>query len=203
MLFLKRIGIVLLCMLLMFGIYYGSYRFYLYKYGDEDKEKFADQLSNKTVEANQGENNTITQRTKLTVEHYNRLEGSLYEQEETMPVEYIGMSREELTDYLEAYAKEPSLRDVEEGFEKYQILSFSPAQVVLRKISTPAGTRYNYYLTEENGCVTVYYIDKRTVFEYTNIIVDMLPEDIQEQVKNGKYVKDEDALYDFLETYTS
>lgn len=203
MLFLKRIGIVLLCMLLMFGIYYGSYRFYLYKYGDADKEKFESQLLNKTVEANQVENNTITQRTKLTVEYYNRSEGSLYEQEENMPVEYIGMSREELTSYLDEYAKEPSLRDVEEGFEKYQILSFSPAQVVLRKINTPAGTQYNYYLIEENGCVTVYYIDKRTVFEYTNIIVDMLPEDIQEQVKSGKYVKDEDALYDFLETYTS
>lgn len=203
MVYLKRIGIVLLCMLLMFGIYYGSYRFYLYKYGDEDIKKFESRFSDNTVEANQGENNAITQRTKLTVEHYNRLEGSQYEQEEAMPVEYIGMSREELTNYLEEYAKAPSLHDVEQGFEKYQILSFSESQVVLRKICTPAGTQYHYYLTEENGCVTVYYIDKRTVFEYTNIIVDMLPKDIQEQVKNGKYVKDDDALYDFLETYTS
>lgn len=201
--FWKKAGIGLLTLVLLFGVYYASYRFYLYKYGNADKEKFARQLPERAVEVNRAEENKITQRTKLVIEHYNRRDDSVDEEQAAMPVEYIGMSREELADYLTTYAASPQLQDVEEGFEKYQILSFSNKEVVLRKIYFPAGTEYKYYLVEENGCVTVYYIDQKTVYEYTNILVEMLPEDIREQVQHGKYITDEDSLYDFLETYTS
>lgn len=201
--FWKKTGIVLVCLVALTGIYYGSYRFYLYKFGNDDKAKFAEQLSDKSAEVNNSEKSTITQRTKLIIEYYNRTKESLVEEESVMPVEYIGMSRKELSEYLEAYSKSPDLEDVLDGFEKYQIMSFSSSQVVLRKISVTAGTEYKFYLTEEKGCVTIYYIDKKTIYEYTNIVVDGLPDDIQEQVRRGKYVTDEDALYDFLETYTS
>lgn len=201
--FWKRAGIVCGVLLLLFGVYYGSYRIYLYTFGSQDKEQFAKQSTRKSVEANSVEEHKITHKTKLTVEHYNQLDGTNYEEDVSMPVEYIGMSREELAQYLEKYAKSPSLADVEAGFEKYQIMSFSASDVVLRKIVKPAGTDYKYYMVAENGCVTVYYIDKRTIYEYTNILVDTLPEDMKEQVERGKYVRDDDALYDFLETYTS
>lgn len=191
------------CLLMLFGVYYGSYKLYLYKFGSHDKEQFAKQATKKSVEANGSQEQKITNKTKLTMEHYNQLDGTSYEEETNMPVEYIGMTREELADYLEKYAKTPTLADVEAGFEKYQIMSFSSSDVVLRKIVKPAGTEYKYYMVAENGCVTVYYIDKRTVYEYTNVLVDTLPEDVQEQVERGKYVMDDDALYDFLETYTS
>ncbi|MCI8373499.1 MAG: hypothetical protein HFI75_14135 [Lachnospiraceae bacterium] len=201
--FLKRAGIVLVCMGVLFAVYYGAYRIYLYKYGNEDKEKFAKQLSQKSVEANSVEENKITHQTKLVIEHYNRNESNVIEENTAMPVEYIGMSREELADYLEEYSQSPNLSDAESGFEKYQITSFSPSQVVLRKIYSPSRNSCKFYLTEENGCVTVYYIDHKTIYEYTNIIVETLPQDIQDQIKHGLYISDEDALYDFLETYTS
>lgn len=197
----KKAGVILLCLIGLFGIYYGSYRLYLYKAGNADKAKYENM--SKTAKVGNSEKNTVTQRTKLVIEHYNRETGSVVEESANMPVEYIGMTREALSEYLDEYSKAPGLKDVEEGFEKYQILSFSSSQVVLRKVFVPAGTQYKFYMTEENGCVTVYYIDKRTVYEYTNIVVDCLPDDIQEQIQRGKYVKDEDALYDFLETYTS
>lgn len=201
--FWKKAAIVLACICVLSAVYYGAYRFYLYKYGNEDREKFARQLAERTVEANSSEENKITHRTKLVIEHYNRRESSLVEENAVMPVEYIGMSREELADYLADYALSPSLDDAESGFEKYQITSFSPTQVVLRKIYAPSGNSCKFYIIEENGCATVYYIDLKTVYEYTNIIVETLPEDIQDQVRHGLYISDEDALYDFLETYTS
>lgn len=201
--FWKRAGIATLCLVCLYGIYYGSYRLYLYKVGNADKLKFEKQEKVYSAEVNNSGKHTITQRTKLIIEHYNRVDESVVEEAAAMPVEYIGMTREALTEYLSEYSRAPSLQDVMDGFEKYQILSFSDSQVVLRKIFVPAGTEYKFYLTEENGCVTVYYIDLRTVYEYTNIVVDGLPDDIKEQVQRGKYVTDEDALYDFLETYTS
>lgn len=200
--FWKKISIIVLCLIGLFGIYYGSYRFYLYKFGNEDKARFAENLSH-VEEVNGAEKNTITQRTKLIIEHYNRTSGSMVEEAAVMPVEYIGMTREELSDYLSEYSRNPNLEDAQNGFEKYQIMSFSESQVVLRKIFITIGTEYKFYLTEENGCVTVYYIDQKTVYEYTNIVVDGLPDDVKEQVKHGKYVTDEDALYNFLENYTS
>lgn len=199
----KRIAVVCTCLLMLFGVYYGSYKIYLYTVGRQDAQQFAKKLSKKSVEANQSGEHKITNKTKLTVEYYNRAEESSMQESMSMPVEYVGMTRTELEKYLEEYGKEPSLEDVSAGFEKYQILSFSSSDVVLRKIFAPSGTEYKYYMIQENGCITVYYIDKRTVFEYTNIVVETLPEDVREQVECGRYVMDDDALYDFLETYSS
>lgn len=198
----KRIIRVSVCLFIMFGLYYGSYRFYSYKFGKEDEQKYAKQYS-KTQEVNGVKEYRITQYTSLTIQSYDRVKGYIREEETAMPVSYIGMNKEELEKWLEEYSKSPDLEDAQNGFENYQILSFSPKEVVLRKIFTSAGTGYQFYMCEENGCVTVYYIDKKTVYEYTNILVDTLPQNIKEQIQRGKYVSDEEALYNFLENYTS
>lgn len=198
----KRIIRVSLCLFIMFGLYYGSYRFYLHKFGEADQQKYAKQFS-KTREVTSAKEHRISQYTDLTIEHYDRVKGFIKEEEAIMPVEYLGMNKEELLECLDDYSKSPDLKDAQNGFEKYQILSFSPKKVVLRKIFATEGTSYEFFLCEENGCVTVYYIDKKTVFEYTNILVDTLPQDIKEQIQRGKYVSDEEALYNFLENYTS
>lgn len=199
-----RVGLILLIGMFMIIISYGSYRFYMLAYGNEDKQKNEQYLEKKKlVQVDKPNTTLITQNTVLKVENYNRKEGTILEMEETMPVEYIGMDRQQLTSYLEEYEKEPSIADLEMGFEKYQIISFSSDQVVLRKTFTPPNVAYKYYLTEEDGCVIVYYIDKKTVFEYTNILVNSLPEELQRQLRKGKYITDIDSLYDFLENYSS
>lgn len=199
--FYKKTGILVLSLLTMTGVYYGSYKLYQYQVGNKDMEKYQELYEAK--EANRTKEQTIHPKTTLVVEHYNRTEESVVEETAVMPVEYIGMNREELTQYLETYSKNPDLQDVQNGFEKYQLISFSDSQVVLRKISVTPGTEYKFYLAEANGCVTVYYIDRKTVYEYTNIVVDCLPDDVKQQILRGKYVTDEDALFAFLETYTS
>lgn len=60
-----------------------------------------------------------------------------------------------------------------------------------------------YYLMEVNGYVAVFCSDKKTAYEYTSIQVKDLPYDLQNEIKNGKYVKDTESLYSFLENYTS
>ncbi len=62
---------------------------------------------------------------------------------------------------------------------------------------------YSYYLLEENGYVVVYLSDKKTIYEYTSIDVEELPVLLQNEVKNGKYIKDIEELYGFLENYSS
>ena len=35
------------------------------------------------------------------------------------------------------------------------------------------------------------------------LILDVLPEELQEEIREGKYLKGEEELYNFLENYTS
>ncbi|MCI9216846.1 hypothetical protein AALA78_07490 [Lachnospiraceae bacterium 42-17] len=60
-----------------------------------------------------------------------------------------------------------------------------------------------YYLMEVNGYIVVYLSDKKTPYEYTDILFDELPEKLREEIRNGKYIEDTKALYGFLENYSS
>lgn len=60
-----------------------------------------------------------------------------------------------------------------------------------------------YYLTELNGYVAVYLSDRTTVYEFTNIAVDALPDEIKAEIKEGKVIEGTKSLYGFLESYSS
>ncbi len=60
-----------------------------------------------------------------------------------------------------------------------------------------------YYLVEEQGRVNIYLSDRETVYEYTDITMDMLPEELQQEITAGKGLSGERELYDFLENYSS
>ncbi len=60
-----------------------------------------------------------------------------------------------------------------------------------------------YYLKNVNGYVAVFLSDKETVYEYTDIICEELPKKVQEELVNGKYIETQEALYGFLENYSS
>ena len=60
-----------------------------------------------------------------------------------------------------------------------------------------------YYLAEKNGYVVVYLSDKKTVYEYTDILFRDLPEDLQAEIETGKPVENTELLYGFLENYSS
>ena len=76
----------------------------------------------------------------------------------------------------------------------------------IRKSVTADGQAFRgdcYYLYERNGYVVVYLSDRKTIFEYTDIIFQDLPELLKKEIKNGKYIPNEEELYGFLENYTS
>ncbi len=60
-----------------------------------------------------------------------------------------------------------------------------------------------FYLMESNGYVVVYLSDRETVYEYTDIVFDGLPEKVQAEIRNGKYMESPEELYGFLESYSS
>ena len=60
-----------------------------------------------------------------------------------------------------------------------------------------------YYLKNVNGYVVVFLSDKKTAYEYTDILCEELPESVREEIANGKYIENQEELYGFLENYSS
>ena len=74
----------------------------------------------------------------------------------------------------------------------------------LDKYNWTAMSKFNkYYIKFTGGQVIVFYSDQKTVFEYTDIDLNDLPVEQKCEVISGKEVKDDKALYDFLENYSS
>lgn len=61
----------------------------------------------------------------------------------------------------------------------------------------------SFYLMELNGYVAVYEKDKKTLYEYTNIKLTDLPEELQKEISAGKLLESTEKLYGFLENYSS
>ena len=62
---------------------------------------------------------------------------------------------------------------------------------------------YEFVLVNHDEYVTVYRLPENEVYEYTDVILDVLPLGLQEEIRQGKYLKNEEELYNFLENYTS
>ena len=60
-----------------------------------------------------------------------------------------------------------------------------------------------YYLKELHGYVAVYLQDGTTLYETTSLSVNNLPDEVQQDLKNGIYLKSAEELYGFLENYSS
>ena len=74
------------------------------------------------------------------------------------------------------------------------------------EIMTTKGTAIQnegYYLRELHGYVAVYLSDEATLYEFTEILVDKLPESLQTEIKEGKFIQTAAELYQFLQNYSS
>ena len=86
-----------------------------------------------------------------------------------------------------------------------QKLALAQAEQPLEIITTKGTAIQNegYYLRELHGYVAVYLSDKTTLYEFTEILMDKLPETLQSEIKSGKFVQTAEELYQFLQNYSS
>lgn len=79
----------------------------------------------------------------------------------------------------------------------------SPGDAVMADANRGESRYGTYFLTEKDGLVLVCLSDRETVYETTSIRISSLPEVIQKEIREGKYLKDQKELYSFLENYSS
>lgn len=198
--------------ILFSGSYYLSYKAALEQFNKNATGKDSNLL--KTVEENKLENqedsvkvdyvvDVVKPDTKYTLETYNVKERSFSSEVLNTPDYLIGLTRKDIINYLSTYMREVPLEEFEKGLVSYELVSFSADNVVLRKTYNSDNIKYKYYVVVLDGYVTVYYSDKKTVYEYTDIDIKNLPEADQNKLVDGYYVKDQEELYGILEGYTS
>lgn len=66
-----------------------------------------------------------------------------------------------------------------------------------------AGMDDKFLLIEEDGYLVIYDRLSMTRYDETTILIRELPETLQERIAEGLYFADEEALYAFLENYSS
>ena len=145
----------------------------------------------------------VTNETKIVVESYDA-SGALTEREE-LPVDasLIGNNRLDMLVYANNYRETAPQEETDAGLERMVLESYSPEVVTLVKYYGTPKEKTGYYIGIRDDVVIVYLEDRSEVYEYTNIEAWMLPKELRNQLIDGIYVKDEQELFDFLQTYSS
>ena len=115
----------------------------------------------------------------------------------------MGMNREQFLEAMEDYEAFPPLAEMQRGFVGLEVLSFSREKVVVQMNYRVVLPTDSFYLAVSDNRVVVLLDDRETVYIETEIRLEKLPEEEQEQIINMMWIENEAALYDFLEAHTS
>ena len=144
----------------------------------------------------------VTADTRYLIEEVDLTKGSVREMEESIPIKYIGLNREEMLEELKAYDNNPPLTELEKGFQTIELTAFSGDHVVVCKYYKEKEDK-GFYLMVADHFIVVYEADKKTLYMNTDILLENLEESLQTEIMQGKYIESEEALYNFLESYSS
>ena len=195
--------------LLLIGLYVAGYH-----YGSQIGES-EEEIETRSMRSMQGETDEeiLDKNTEYIVESHNLENDTLKTQSMSIPVEFIGLSKSEVIDYITSHDEQ--FREEGEEIQNISMISFSHDMLVLRKDVTKSvtisetvkkydnDTPYNYYMVLEDGAIVVYKQDKTTVFLETGIQDEELDENDKELLLQGIGVKNISELYRYLEGFTS
>lgn len=122
---------------------------------------------------------------------------------EAIPFSFTGLTREELQNEIERYELSPSFADKQSGFESIELLSFHPEKITVKKIYREEEEKIIYYIKAVNHELVVFKSDQEEAYMPTDLTLEMLPENVQQDIINIKCFNDIREVYDFLESYSS
>lgn len=197
--FLCLIGAGCLCALLYFGGY-----FYARRYFDSDNLITKEEAASLTPGINvsnsaEDEPEIICKSATYTEETYNTDTESYTKESISIPALYIGMTKDEVVDYIAESMKNNS----DKTLINMQLLSFSRENLVIRKTVCNPKNVYNYFAVSENEIIQIYTADKQTHFIDTGINISNIEEIYKEELEKGFYIETIHDLYKYLESITS
>lgn len=179
-------------------------------YSREGQENFGshmDQSYNTEIgeenEAVSKDSEVIDNGTEYILQIYDQSTGQMKEYQLPVAASMLGLNRSELLSQIDEYMSDIPLHDVQQGLISYEVVSFDGNRVVLRKIYDPDSVPYQYFLIVEDDYLVVYYADRKTLFERTDIRADQLSESDSVNLTKGIYLKDQKELFGILQGYSS
>lgn len=206
---IKQVSWLLGLTLVLVGLYFAGYH-YGSQIGENEIVTIDGEIQNLQGETNE---EILDKDTEYIVESHDLENDSLKTQSKVIPVEFIGLSKSEVIDYITSH--EDQFKEEGEDIQNISMISFSSDMLVLRKDVTKSvaisetvrkyenDNPYNYYLVLEDNYIVVYKQDKTTVFLETGIKEDELDENDKELLLQGIGVKNISELYRYLEGFTS
>lgn len=203
--FLKSIS--LLCIIVIFVLIL-VYLLYDWGYPSENKKEEAPLIPNESTEEVQDlsvstKSNVVTCDTVYEIEPYRgkAKEDSFVEE---VPFYFLGLTREELIEEIARYEVSPDFEDKKKGLLSMELISFHPDQIKVKKVYAPQEEKIIYYVKAINHELCVYRSDNmEEVFMTTDLTLEMLPDEVQEQIISTKCFNTIGEVYAFLESYTS
>jgi hypothetical protein len=169
----------------------------------DNENDLVNATDNTSTEVDTIEEETILPTTKYTLQTYNVKTGEMLEEPLPIPSYLVGLNRDDVIEYLSNYMQDLPLNEFEKGLTAFELMLFSKDNIVIRKTYNEDTVVYKYYITAQNGSIVVFYGDRKTVFDYTGISVEDLPQYEIDKLEDGILVKDLDELYAVLENYSS
>jgi hypothetical protein len=168
-----------------------------------DLVNHSDSIPELTQAANQPKEEIASRGTMYIVESYLLEEDKLTRQTYGLPVELIGFNRSRMEEYLSSYMETMSQEEQDAGLLNFELREFNSDEIVVRKTYRAPTPVYLYYMDVYLGRVIVRNVSDNTIYSFTGLKFQLLPEDIQREILEGKYYDNLNDLYGFLEGYSS
>ncbi len=146
---------------------------------------------------------TLCVDTKYLLQEVDLRSGRTEETVSKLPIQYVGMNREQFLEAMNTYQVSPPLQEMERGFQQLEVSAFSREQVTVKMYYEYIQPTPCFYVAAYDNRVVVYLEDKKTIYIDTGIPLDSLPEELKMMVINMYKIEDESILFGFLENYTS
>lgn len=139
----------------------------------------------------------------MTIIDYQIKDGSKVKMIMNVDSKYIGLTRNELIECLNEESSNPTLEEINKGYIRSELIEFSKNAITIMKTYSEDDIPDKFYMKLRGNILTIYYADRKTVFENTDIDVYNLEATEIEELKKGISVDDEHTLFSILEGYSS
>lgn len=206
--FVKRISLFFIYPLSMFSLGFAANMAIMeYFYPGDEKTVIVPEepevKAKEQIQVSVSDEPVVTADTQYIVQEYDMEDTTVQENEVKAPDKFIGLDRERLAEEINNYNQNPSLTDLEKGFRYMELVSFSDKKVVVKKSYELPEEDKGFFLMNENHYVVVYDQSLSEVYMNTDILVEDLSAELQEEIIQMKYVENEKELFNFLESYSS
>ncbi|HHT96615.1 MAG TPA: hypothetical protein GXZ90_01815 [Clostridiales bacterium] len=189
--------------------YYFSYKHALHQFNKKSYEINERLISSEindleeTLPVDYHNLNITTPKTKYVLQHYDVKNNIVDEKTLNIPADYVGITRNKLMEKLSEYIYDMPLSEYNKGLYSCELLSFSDNEIVIRKTYDIDKPTFMFYVAIRDGRVIVYNSDLQSIYDFTPIMAEDLPEADRIALIEGIYLKSESELYSLLESYSS